>query len=244
MSQNVYDQQEFFESYIKLDRQVRGLAGAPEWPQLKAMLPNLDALNVLDLGCGFGWFARFARENGAASVRAIDLSERMLNKARSLTNDEKIEYERADLEELRLAENYYDVVFSSLTFHYIANLPTLIKEIGKSLRPSGHLVCSIEHPIYTAPSRPSFVVDEKTGRQFWPLDGYQDEGLRSTNWFVERVKKQHRTVGTYIKMFLNNNLQLADFTEWYPDEKELELHPSWESELERPTFLLIGAIKR
>ncbi|KAI4869991.1 methyltransferase type 11 [Hypoxylon rubiginosum] len=227
MSQNIYDQQEFFENYIQLDRQVRGLAGAPEWPQLKAMLPNLDGLSVLDLGCGFGWFARFARENGAACVRAIDLSEKMLDKARSLTDDENIEYERADLEELRLAENQYDLVFSSLTFHYLVNLPTLIKEVSKSLRPSGRLICSIEHPIYTSPSKPSFVVDEETGRQFWPLDGYQSEGLRSTNWFVEGVKKQHRTMGTYINILLDNSLQLTDLVEWGPNEEELKIHPSW-----------------
>ncbi|KAI1776811.1 S-adenosyl-L-methionine-dependent methyltransferase [Hypoxylon cercidicola] len=107
MSQDIYDQQEF-ENYIKLDRLVQGLAGAPEWPQLKATLPNLKGLNVLDLGCGFGWFARFARENDASAVLAMDLSEKMLDKARSLTDDENIEYERADLEGLRLAENRYD----------------------------------------------------------------------------------------------------------------------------------------
>ncbi|KAI1402096.1 S-adenosyl-L-methionine-dependent methyltransferase [Hypoxylon fuscum] len=170
MSQNIYDQQAFFENYIKLDRQVKGLAGAPEWPQLKAMLPDLDGLSILDLGCGFGWFSRFAREKGAASVRAIDLSEKMLDRARSMTNDDKVEYERADLEELRLIEDKYDIVFSSLTFHYLVNLPTLIQEIGKSLKSSGRLICSIEHPIYTAPSKASWIMDEKTGNRVWPLD--------------------------------------------------------------------------
>ncbi|KAI1137843.1 S-adenosyl-L-methionine-dependent methyltransferase [Hypoxylon sp. FL0543] len=163
MSQNIYDQDEFFEKYIALDRQVKGLAGAPEWPQLKAMLPNLKGLAMLDLGCEFGWFSRFARENGAVSVRAIDLSEKMLDRARSITSDDRITYERADLEDLKLEGNQYGVVFSSLTFHYLANLPTLIKEIGRSLKPSGRLVCSIEHPIYTAPSKPAFVLVEEAG---------------------------------------------------------------------------------
>ncbi|KAI1386814.1 methyltransferase type 11 [Hypoxylon trugodes] len=243
MSQHLYDQDEFFQYYIKLERQIKGLAGAPEWPQLKAMLPDLNGLSVLDLGCGFGWFSRFARENGAASVRAIDLSEKMLDKARSMTNDDKIEYERVDLEELKLTENQYDVVFSSLTFHYLANFPALTNEINKGLKSSGRLVFSIEHPIFTAPSKPGFVVDEETGRKFWPLDDYQTEGLRITNWLAPGVKKQHRTVGSYINILLNSGFRLTDFVEWRPSKDELIRYPSRESEVVRPTFLLMAATK-
>ncbi|OTA82309.1 hypothetical protein M434DRAFT_17070 [Hypoxylon sp. CO27-5] len=243
MSQNIYDEDEFFNNYITLDRQAQGLAGAPEWPQLKAMLPSLHGVTVLDLGCGFGWFSRFARENGAESVRAIDLSEKMLDRARNMTNDDKIKYERADLEELKLEENQYDVVFSSLTFHYLANLPTLIKEVSRSLKPSGRLVCSIEHPIYTAPSKPKFVLDQEMGHRYWPLDDYQKEGLRTRHWFVPGVKRQHRTMASYINILICNSLQLTDLVEWCPSEQELKRHPSWESEIARPTFLLIGATK-
>ncbi|KAI1417088.1 methyltransferase type 11 [Hypoxylon sp. FL1857] len=243
MSQNIYDQDEFFKNYVALDRQTKGLAGAPEWPQLKAMLPNLHGKTVLDLGCGFGWFSRCARENGAASVRGIDLSEKMLDRARNMTNDNKIKYERADLEVLKLEENQYDVVFSSLTFHYLVNLPTLIQGISRSLKPSGRLVCSVEHPIYTAPSKPNFALDEETGRKFWPLDDYQKEGLRATNWFVAGVEKQHRTVGSYLNILLSNDLQLTNFVEWCPSEEDLKRRPPWESEIARPTFLLIGATK-
>jgi ubiquinone/menaquinone biosynthesis C-methylase UbiE len=37
---------------------------------------------VLDLGCGFGAFARWAREMGADSVLGVDRSENMLARAR------------------------------------------------------------------------------------------------------------------------------------------------------------------
>ncbi|KAI1467564.1 S-adenosyl-L-methionine-dependent methyltransferase [Daldinia caldariorum] len=153
MLQSIYDQQDFFENYIKLDRRVKGLEGVPEWLQLKTMLPDLDGLTVLDLGCGFGRFSRFARENGSYG--------------------DQIRYERAGLEELRLGDDEYDLVFSSLAFHYAANIAGLIKEIGIVLKPSGRTVCSIEHSIYTAPSRPKFIVDEEAGGKSWLLDGYE-----------------------------------------------------------------------
>lgn len=52
MSQNIYDDPEFFAGYATLDRSGKGLDGAPEWPTIQAMLPSLQGKNILDLGCG------------------------------------------------------------------------------------------------------------------------------------------------------------------------------------------------
>lgn len=68
MPQNIYDQPDFFAGYSQFRRSREGLAGALEWPTLQAMLPPLAGLHVLDLGCGFGAFARWAREMGAHQV--------------------------------------------------------------------------------------------------------------------------------------------------------------------------------
>jgi len=78
MPQNIYDNPEFFAGYSQFLRSREGLAGAPEWPTLRSMLPPMAGLRVLDLGCGFGAFARWAREVGAAHVLGVDLSEKML----------------------------------------------------------------------------------------------------------------------------------------------------------------------
>ncbi|KAI1423338.1 methyltransferase domain protein [Xylaria sp. FL1777] len=244
MSQNIYDRNEFFENYIKLDRQTKGLDGAPEWPRLREMLPDLRGARVLDLGCGFGWFSRHARSEGAARVRGIDISVKMLDKARSMTSDDAIAYEKADLEDLTLPKEEYDVVFSSLTFHYLASLPRLVAEISKSLRRGGRLVFSVEHPLFTAPTTPSLVVvDQDTGRKAWQIDAYQREGMRTRTWFVEGVRKQHRTMGTYVNLLLSSGFRLTDFVEWCPSEEELNDNPGWDVELIRPTFLLMGTIK-
>ena len=90
MTQNIYDDEEFFQGYSRLRRSVEGLDGAPEWPALRALLPNLSGLAVLDLGCGFGWFCRWARQQGAAYVLGIDISEKMLARGRAATVDQEI----------------------------------------------------------------------------------------------------------------------------------------------------------
>src|SRR5882672_2392153 len=110
MAQNIYDNAEFFAGYSQLLRSREGLDGMPEWPTLKAMLPDLKGLRVVDLGCGFGWFCRWAREAGAAEVLGLDVSANMLARARETTPDKAIAYERADLERLVLPEGSFDLV--------------------------------------------------------------------------------------------------------------------------------------
>ena len=80
MKQNKYDEINFFSEYEKMLRSVQGLDAAGEWHVLKALLPDLREKTVLDLGCGFGWHCRYAREQQAKSVIGVDLSEKCFKK--------------------------------------------------------------------------------------------------------------------------------------------------------------------
>ncbi len=51
--QNIYDDPDFLAGYVTLNRQVHGLDGAPEWPELERMVNDVAGLRVVDLGCGF-----------------------------------------------------------------------------------------------------------------------------------------------------------------------------------------------
>ncbi|MGH6880247.1 MAG: class I SAM-dependent methyltransferase, partial [Hypericibacter sp.] len=159
MAQNIYDDETFFAGYSQLPRSIDGLEGAPEWPSLRALLPSLAGRRVLDLGCGFGWFCRWARAQGAAQVLGVDLSQRMLTRARAETADPAISYVQADLEQFSPAPGAFDLAYSSLAFHYIENLERLLTPIHEALVPGGRLVFSVEHPIYTAPRAPGWSVD-------------------------------------------------------------------------------------
>lgn len=240
MTQNIYDNPDFFEGYSGLNRSVEGLAGAPEWPALRALVPDLKGRKVVDLGCGFGWFSRWAREQGAAEVLGLDVSEKMLARAREMTSDAAITYERGDLEKLALPEAAFDLAYSSLAFHYIENLPEMLTNVHRALVPGGRLVASVEHPIYTAPTHPGWTVDAD-GNKTWPVDNYQVEGRRSTDWLAKGVIKQHRTIGTYLNLLIGLGFTIAHVEEWGPTDAQIEAWPALAEERLRPMMLLLAA---
>ena len=242
MTQNIYDNDEFFAGYARLPRSVEGLAGAPEWPALRRPLPELRGRNVLDLGCGYGWFCRWAREQGAAEVLGIDVSEKMLARARADTSDKAITYRWADMESLALPGKTFHLVYSSLALHYVENLSRLMAEVYGSLVRGGSLVFSAEHPIYTAPAEPKWSLDAK-GHKIWPVDHYLDEGPRSTDWLAPGVIKQHRTLATYINLLLQSGFAIAHLEEWGPSEAQIRAQPSLAAERHRPPFLIVAAKK-
>ena len=239
MAQNIYDDEAFFAEYSRLARSIDGLDGAPEWPSLRRLVPKLEGRRVLDLGCGFGWFCRWARENGAAAVLGVDISERMLARAAKETHDSAISYRRADLENFEASPATFELAYSSLAFHYIENLDRLLDRMYSTLVPGGRLIFSVEHPIFTAPSNPGWIVDA-SGRSQWPVDSYVDEGPRSTDWLTKGVIKQHRTIGTYVSLLLRSGFAISHLKEWTPSEEQVTAHPDWANERERPPFLIVA----
>jgi SAM-dependent methyltransferase len=242
VTQNIYDDPDFFDAYGGLLRQQQGLDGAPEWPAMRAMLPaSLDGARVLDLGCGYGWISRWAERAGAARVVAVDVSERMLARAAEFDDGGRIEYVRADLDGFD-ASGEFDVVVSSLTLHYLADLDRLLASVAAATPSGARVVVSCEHPIYLAPADPRFVA----GPQFseWPVSRYHVEGERRTSWLgATGVVKYHRKIDTYFRSLTGAGFDVTDIVEWGPSGDDLTVHPEWAIELERPMLLLIGATR-
>jgi ubiquinone/menaquinone biosynthesis C-methylase UbiE len=240
MTQNIYDDDMFFAGYSRLPRSIHGLDMMPEWPTMRAMLPALRGARVVDLGCGFGWFCRWAAEQGAASVLGLDVSEKMLARARAETIDPVVTYQRADLERLALPEASFDLAYSALTLHYLEHLTGMLATVQRALVPGGSLVFSAEHPIYTAPVAPGWA-PRADGGKTWPVDHYLSEGSRSTDWLAKGVVKQHRTVATYLNLLIEAGFAIARVVEWGPSREQIAAHPEWADEVERPAFLLVAA---
>lgn len=240
MAQNIYDNPEFFSGYSQLPRQVQGLAGAPEWPVLRSMFPEMAGKRAVDLGCGLGWISRWLRENGASSSLGIDLSEKMISRARELTADTAISYRIEDIETLELPEAAFDFAFSSLTFHYVRDFDRLAHMIHRSLTPGSHFVFSIEHPIFMAATHPHWIEGEN-GLKTWPVNRYAIEGERRTDWFAKGVVKYHRTIGTTLNALVRAGFSIEAVDEFAPSTEQIRENPALEEELERPMMLLVSS---
>jgi SAM-dependent methyltransferase len=243
MKQNKYDDVNFFSAYTKMPRSVKGLEGAGEWHVLKELLPELRNKSVLDLGCGFGWHCRYARELQARSVIGVDISEKMLQKAREMTNDSLISYIKMPIEDINFSDSQFDVVISSLAFHYIKSFEAICKKVYDCLKPGGTFVFSVEHPIFTSRNEQDWYYDDKGNRMHWAVDNYQSEGLRETTFLTENVIKYHRTFSTYINDLINSGFIVRTVKEPIPSEEMLKSMPEMKDELRRPMFLIILAEK-
>lgn len=238
--QNIFDDPVFFENYRQLREQDSGLNGLLEIPELYSLLPALDGLKILDLGCGFGDFARFARAHGAASVTGFDISEKMLAQARAVTQDENISYHNLPLEQFTASEESSDLAISSLALHYIEDFARLSNTVFTALKPGGQFLFSVEHPMCTA-----FPVGWQPYQEevIWPVNHYHQQGLRHTSWFVEDVQKYHRTTETYVNTLLDSGFALTRMLETKPTEETLAQYPRLSKEMRRPAFLILRATK-
>lgn len=243
MKENKYDDSVFFGQYSRMSRSVEGLKGAGEWHVLKTMLPDFTGKRVLDLGCGFGWHCEYAIEQGAAYALGIDLSEKMLEEARKRNASPSIEYRRTAIEDFTFEPETFDVVISSLTFHYLQSFEDICGRIYDCLKPDGHFVFSVEHPVFTAYGTQDWYYDEKGNILHWPVDRYFTEGKRQTHFLGSEVTKYHKTLTTYINGLLRTGFQITGLVEPEPDASMMNL-PGMKDELRRPMMLLISAIKK
>lgn len=242
MKENKYDNPKFFTAYSQMSRSVNGLEGAGEWEMFKTLLPDFEDKNVLDLGCGFGWHCRYANEEGARSVIGVDISEKMIEEAKNMTDDPHITYLQSPIEDVNFTDGSFDVVISSLAFHYIESFDTVCQSVYRCLKTGGTFVFSVEHPIFTSRSEQDWIYDDESNPLYWPIDHYNVESKRDTQFLESTVTKYHRTLSTYINQLIQAGFTIESVKETLPPD-EIIGRPEMKDEVRRPMFLMILVTK-
>lgn len=127
-----------------------------EWPAVRALLPDLEGLRVLDAGCGSGYYTN-QLANAGADVLGVDASESMIRNARERYGD-AAEFEVRDLRESlsALGSGSFDLVVSQLTLEHIKDWDHVFTEFADLLSEGGCVVASTAHPFTTY-----FVIDHE-----------------------------------------------------------------------------------
>uniref|UniRef100_A0A1A9ZWC7 Arginine-hydroxylase NDUFAF5, mitochondrial n=1 Tax=Glossina pallidipes TaxID=7398 RepID=A0A1A9ZWC7_GLOPL len=98
--------------------------------------------NAADLGCSRGFLSRHVLAESVKHLTLCDMSPTMLSQAQG-TPGLRISRKEMDEEKIEFAENSQDLIMSSLSLHWVNDLPGCFSRIIKSLKPDGVFIASM-----------------------------------------------------------------------------------------------------
>jgi len=218
------------EHYAK-DVDTKSFNAYYERPAMINAIGNVKGLRALDAGCGAGFYTEWLINNGAKEAVAIDFSEKMVESTKKRIGDKAKVYVSNLNEKLNLEDNYFDLIISSLTLHYVKDLDFTLKELGRILKPNGKLIFSIHHPIMTY--------------LYFSLENYFEEILLEDVINKIPVYFYHRSFDSISNSLFNNNFLIERIIEPKPIKKFKEQDEKNYKKLnKKPHFIIFKTIKR
>ena len=244
-NQNIYDNEIFFAGYKALRDNELSYNDLLEQPAMAKMLPDLNGKSVLDLGCGYGHNCIDFVHRGASRVVGVDISEKMLDVAKSESSDDKIQYVNMSMTDIDKLNEKFDFIYSSLAFHYVEDFDEFAKKMFSVLDSGGELLFSQEHPIITATvdGNGHFNKDENGKRVSYTFSIYNEPGERKIHWYVDGVIKYHRTFSNVVNALTKTGFVIEEICEPVPEEWAIKKLPTAVKEYIKPNFLIVKARK-
>src|SRR5512146_1743560 len=112
---------------------------------LTALLPRIEGKDVLDLGCGTGrWLSAFSHKS-PASLRGIDISAEMLERA-TIKLGPRANLFQGDCSSIALPDQCADLILSSFVLSHLPDPRQFVAQLARLLRPGGTAFISDLHP--------------------------------------------------------------------------------------------------
>lgn len=213
-------------------------------PAQAELCGDVSGVRVLDLGCGSGYFAREMARRGA-EVTGVDVSPRLIEHAERIERDESlgIRYVKADAADLSgvIPDISFEMVTSCVALQDMPDVPGVLREVRRVLRPDGRFVVSITHPCTDMPFR-EWERDATGAKRWLCLDRYFERGPLTYTWkrwpsdFSTRA--MHATLEDWFGWFLGSGLVLTDLREPRPSQEVLKLRPALDDAARVPYYLL------
>ena len=178
-----------------------------ERPATMALLPPLEGLDVLDAGCGSGFYTEYAHKAGARVV-AFDPSGKMVKHAVKRMGDACEIHHCTSSELIEILDGRrFDLILSNLVMHYVVDLDLEFANLSTMLKPGGRIIVSMKHPMS------QFDIIQKFG--------YRTKKKVIMKWDVGRVVHIQRPLGDITSAIHKAGLIIERLDEPYP-EPEME----------------------
>jgi 2-polyprenyl-3-methyl-5-hydroxy-6-metoxy-1,4-benzoquinol methylase len=220
-------------------------------PALLEACGEVAGRDVLDLGCGEGYFCRALASRGAR-VTGVELSDRMLEHARASEREEPlgIDYRRGSAAEIAglFGDARFPLVTACMALHDMADVPAVLAAVHRVLEPEGRFVYSIPHPFSDMAYR-EWERDALRRKLWLRVDRYFESGRATTEWNMPRLVAHWST--PYWRMTLAESTGLlarAGFLirrldEPRPTPEQIAERPDLEDCSRVPFFLVVEAVK-
>lgn len=124
------------------------------WAQhlLSSIVPK-EGDRILDVACGTGIVARMAKARVGATGRVvgIDLNAGMLNVAKSIAGDSRIEWIETDVEDIPLDDQAFDTAYCQQGLQFFPDKVGALREIARVLRPGGKCIVVVAQSLEKNP---------------------------------------------------------------------------------------------
>ena len=226
-------------------------------PAFFDILPDVNGLYGIDIGCGEGYNTRLLAGKGAV-VEGIDISEKFVYAAKNFETDQhlKINYQLSSALELPFGNDTFDFAVSFMCFMDIPENESALKEAFRVLKHGGFLQFSISHPCFDTPHRKNMRDQNgityaiEVGNYFNNEHGRIDEWtfgsapveLRN-NYNKFKTPRFTKTLSQWLNALIKTGFIIEYVNEPYPDAEIVIEHPELQDSCVVSYFLHIRCRK-
>ena len=211
--------------------------------QHKVILPNLLRLldiknkntNLLDLGCGQGFFIEKILESVKLNINihGVDLSSKLLKIAEDkFSKNENVSFKNTDASNMsHIKEGSIDKIYSVLALQNMSDLDKVMIEIKRILKKDGRCLFVINHPAFRVPKESDWFFNNFINKQGRVVYNYMSDkryvidmnpGKKAMGEKTEETISFHHPLQFFSKIFNKHDFAITRIEEWISHKKSEE----------------------